>query len=79
MALTRKGVPFVWTDRQQAAFEALKTCLISAPILGFSTEDGRFILDTYASLFAIGGVLNQLQEDREVVIAFASRSVRLSQ
>ena len=38
VALTRKGVPFVWTDWQQVAFEALKTCLINAPIevlLGF--------------------------------------------
>ena len=31
------------------------------------------------SLFAVGGVLNQIQEDREVVIANASRSLRLSQ
>ena len=73
VALTRKRVPFVWTDRKQAAFEALKTCLISAPILGFPTADGLIILDTDASLFAVGGVLNQLQEYREVVIAFASR------
>ena len=42
--LTRKGGPFVWTDRQQQAFEALKACLISAPILGFATENGRFVL-----------------------------------
>ena len=81
VALTRKGAPFVWTDRQQKAFEALKACLISVPILGFPTEQGRFLLDTDASLFAVGGggVLNQLQEGREVVIAFASRSLRLSQ
>ena len=31
VALTRKGPPFVWTDCQQAAFESLKACLISAP------------------------------------------------
>ena len=64
----------MWTDRQQQAFEALKACLISAPILGFPTEDGRFVLDTDASLFAVGGVLSQLQDDSEVVIANASRS-----
>ena len=57
VALTRKGVPFVWTDQQQAAFEALKACLVCAPILG---------------------VLSQLQKE-EVVIAYASRSLRLSQ
>ena len=53
-ALTRKGAPFVWTDRQQTAFNALKACLISAPILGFPTEDGRFLLDTDTNLFAVG-------------------------
>ena len=78
VALTRKGAPFVWTDRQQQAFEALKACLISVPILGFPTEDGRFVLDTVASLFAVGGVLSQLQDDREVVIAYASRSLHSS-
>ena len=67
MALTRKGAPFVWTDRQQQAFEALKACLINAPILGFLTKNGRFVLDTEASLFAVGGVLSQLQDDREVL------------
>ena len=75
----RKGAPFVWKDRQQAAFEALKACLISAPILGFPTEDGRFLLDTDASLYAVSGVLKQIQRDREVVIAYAGRSLRLSQ
>ena len=79
VALTRKGTPFVWKDLQQTAFEALKACLVRAPILGFPTEGGRFVLDTDASLFAVGGVLNQLQNDREVVIAYSSRSVRLSQ
>ena len=46
--------------------------------LGY-TENGRFMLDTDASLFAVGGILSQLQNDREVVIAYASRSLWLSQ
>ena len=69
----------MWMDRQQQAFEALKACLISAPVLGFPTEDGRFVLDTDGSLFAAGDVLSQLQDDSEVVIAYASHSLRLSQ
>ena len=40
VALTRKGAPFVWTNEQQTAFDALKACLLSAPILGFPTEEG---------------------------------------
>ena len=55
MALTRKGVPFVWIDRQQTAFEALKACLISAPILGFPTEDGRFLLEHMPACLQWGG------------------------
>ena len=79
VALTRKGVTFAWTDEQQVAFYTLKACLLQAPTLGFPTEEGRFILDTDASLFAVGGVLNQLQDDWEIVIAYASRSLRFSQ
>ena len=30
-------------------------------------------------MFAVGGALNQIQDDREVVIAYASHSLRLSQ
>ena len=37
------------------------------------------MLDTDASLFAIGGVLSQIQNEEEVVIAYASRSLRISQ
>ena len=53
--------------------------LLEDLLLGFPTEDGRFLLDTDASLFAVGGVLNQIQDNREVVIEYASRSLRLSQ
>ena len=79
MALTRKGTVFMWTTERQDAFDALKSCLLRAPKLGFPTEADRFVLDTDASLFAVGGVLNQIQGDREVVIAYASRSLRPSQ
>ena len=77
VALTRKGAVFAWTPERQEAFMKLKSCLLQAPILGFSTEDNRFVLDTDASLFAVGGVLNQLH--REVVIAYASHCLWLSQ
>ena len=79
VSLTRKGVPFVWGSDQQSSFDTHKACLLCAPILGFPTEDDRFVLDTDASLFAIGGVLSQIQNEEEVVIAYASRSLRLSQ
>ena len=79
VALTRKGTVFAWTTERQAAFDALKSCLLRAPILGFPTESERFVLDTDTSLFTVGSVLNQIQGDQEVVIAYASRSLWLSQ
>ena len=79
VTLTWKGVPFMWGSEQQTAFDALKACLLSAPILGLPTEEDRFVLDADASLFAIGGVLSQVQNGEEVVIAYASRSLRISQ
>ena len=53
VALTQKGVTFAWTDEQQIAFDALKAWLLNAPILGFPREEGRFVLDMDASLFAV--------------------------
>ena len=79
VSLTRKGAPILWGRDQQDSFDSLKACLLCAPILGFPTENDRFVLDTDASLFAIGGVLSQIQNEEEVVIAYASRSLRLSQ
>ena len=70
--------------RYRHVFEELAEPLVAlprkgVPFLGFPTEDGRFVLDTDASLFAMGGVLSQLQKEGEVVIAYASRSLRVSQ
>ena len=67
----------MWGGEQQKAFDALKACLLSAPILRFPTEED--VLDTDASLFTIGGVLGQVQNEEEVVIAYASCSLWISQ
>ena len=48
-------------------------------ILAFPTETGQYILDTDASNFGLGGVLSQMQDDRELVVAYCSRALRPSQ
>ena len=74
--LTSPSVDFKWTDECQRAFESLKCSLLHAPILGYPKEDGgSFILDTDASNYGIGGVLSQVQDNKEVVIAYASRTL----
>ena len=79
IALTQKGACFQWEEEEQQAFETLKTKLTSAPILGYPSAQGDFILDTDASQCAIGAVLSQVQDGKEVVIAYGSRRLSRSE
>ena len=79
VALTGKDVPFVWDVNCSSAFSVLRESLIHAPILAFPTETGQYILDTDASNFGLGGVLSQIQDDVERIVAYCSRTLRPSQ
>ena len=79
VALTGKDVPFVWRPACATAFTGLRDALVRAPILSFPTEDGDYILDTDASNFGLGGVLSQIQDNVERLIAYCSRALRPSQ
>jgi hypothetical protein len=78
-SLTQKGVPYVWTAQCQGAFETLRNALISAPILALPREGCQVILDTDASDTSIGGVLSQIIDGQEKVIAYASKTLSTSQ
>ena len=79
VALTGKDIPFVWQPACAAAFTDLRDALVRAPILAFPTEHGDYILNTDASNFGLGGVLGQIQDEVECVIAYCSRALRPSQ
>ena len=66
---------FNWTAEVEAAFNQLKQALTEAPVLGYPSLDGQFILDTDASNLAIGAVLSQVQDGVERVLAYYSRSL----
>ena len=73
--LTKKDQVFEWTAECQKAFELLKQCLITAPILAYPQRERQSIVDCDASADAVGAVLMQKTEDgREVAIQYASRS-----
>ena len=58
--LTNKGVPFIWDNNCQVAFEALKKCLTQSPILAypnFTPTASQFQLHTDASSIGLGAVL----------------------
>ncbi|HSN23183.1 MAG TPA: reverse transcriptase family protein, partial [Methylomicrobium sp.] len=73
--LTGKGQPFVWEAAQENAFQTLKERLITAPILASPRDEGEYVLDTDASLYGLGAVLQQKQDGEIRVIAYASRTL----
>jgi hypothetical protein len=70
--LLKKTEPFVWTDDQERAFQILKECLCTAPILALPEGNEDFAVYCDASLSGLGCVLMQ----RGKVIAYASRQLR---
>lgn len=75
MKLTCKGARFVWSEHCKDAFQRLKDLLTSSPVLAYPHVEDSFILDMDASAMGIGGVLSQIQEGEERVIAYASKSL----
>lgn len=72
--LSRKDVPFVWTDQCENAFQELKTSLSTPPVLQYPNFDNNneFILTTDASNVSVGSVLCN---NDERPIAYASRTL----
>ena len=73
--LCEKGRKFQWTPEAQKAFDRLKQVLTSPPVLAYPLPNIRFIVDTDASAFSVGGVLSQIQNGHERVIAYMSKSM----
>lgn len=76
LIIQAKGKPnekIVWGHSEEEAFEALRTCLITPPLLGYPDFRKEFVLFTDASNYGIGAVLSQIQEEKEVVIAYFSK------
>src|SRR5215471_10219399 len=76
MTLLKKQERFYWNEPQQKAFNKLKRRLTTTPILGYPDYSKPFVLFTDVSGKGLGAVLSQKQEDKEIVIAYASRSLR---
>ena len=71
--LTKKNNPFIWSTDQQNSFEALKSTLQQAPILGHPNYDLPMEIHCDASGYGLGAVLVKQQEGGERVISYASR------
>jgi len=73
--LTRKGVPWSFTDDARKSFEALKSAFTSAPILTHWLPDKQMIIETDASDYALGAILSLQSDSGEIhPVAFHSRT-----
>ncbi|UYV76233.1 hypothetical protein LAZ67_13003122 [Cordylochernes scorpioides] len=73
--LIKKSVSFTWTERQEEAFQTLKTALLSPPILGHFNPNALTYIHTDASNIGIGATLVQDIGGEEKVISYLSRTL----
>jgi hypothetical protein len=73
--LLRKDVPYIWSEKTEAAFRTFKTLLTSEPLLQYPDFARPFVLTTDASNDAIGAVLSQGPIGKDLPIAYASRTL----
>ncbi|KAL1254904.1 hypothetical protein QQF64_012965 [Cirrhinus molitorella] len=74
----RASESFTWSSDCQAAFDTLKLCLMSPPILAYPDFGLPFILTTDGSHQVHGACVSQNQMSR-MVVAFASRGLEVEQ
>ena len=80
MQLTRKGVPFKWTDQCQAALDTLKERLTTAPVRHYYDPQLPIVLTTDASGRGIGSTVSQVdREGNLVLLAYGSRVLKPSE
>ena len=73
--LTRKEIPFVWSEEQQEAFEILRDSLITEPLLIYPDFRTPFTLTTDASGYALGAIISQKVEKDSLPITYASQQM----
>lgn len=70
---------FIWTSSAQKAFEKLKECLPTAPVLTHPNFNLPFYIQCDASMSGVGGVLFQIINGEERPIAFMSKKLNSAQ
>ena len=72
--LTKKNVPFFWSPECDNAFERLKTCVTTSPVMKPPDFSRPFILHADACGRALGSCLMQRHDDGVHVVAYHSRT-----
>lgn len=78
--LLRKNQKFIWCERCQSAFDAIKSLLCSQPILEIFDQNLPINIYTDASLEGVGAILKQIQQDgKEKPVAYFSKKLNAAQ
>ena len=73
--LTRKGVPFEWTDEHQKIFEGLKKDIANPPVFVMPNNKGPFTLVSDTSGVACGAALYQEQRGKLRLVGYNSKKL----
>ncbi|GFW16758.1 retrovirus-related Pol polyprotein from transposon 297 [Trichonephila clavipes] len=71
--LTKKKAFSKWSEEEEKAFQTLKQCLVSPPILKQADFSKPFLIRTDGSNYALGAVLLQRGDKEEHPVEFSSR------
>ena len=77
--LLAKDVPFAWSQACEAAFDKLKTMLVSPPIMRSPNWNLPFEIMCGANDYAIGAVLGQREDKKAFVIYYANKTLDSAQ
>ena len=73
--LTRKGIPWEWTEECQEAFDSIKKDLTNPPVLVMPNDKGHFVLVSDTSTIGCGATLYQMIDGEYRVIAYYSKKL----
>ena len=74
--LTRKSVPFRWTDLERTSFLNLKERVTQAPVLAHFDRTRKTVAELDSSDYVNGGVLSQVGDDGELhPVAYFSKTM----
>lgn len=79
LELLKKDVKFVWSQKQEDAFQEVRNGLKDLPVLGYADESkdaGKYIITSDASDRAVACTLSQVQDGEEKLLCCFGRSLR---
>jgi hypothetical protein len=78
--LTKKGTPFIWTERCTEALDELITRVTTEPVLWHPNPAKPYELEVDASAFALGSILYQRDDNnKQRAVAYHSKALNAAE